>query len=81
MSDLFYSQLTYALKGVPKCSTEALCNPNNLDIVWVFLRNVGIFPEDSSTFINLRKQLYESYKGPMVTSTKIKNLLYLIGYY
>lgn len=56
--DLFYNQLVYALKGLPKCSTQALCNPENLDIVWVFLRNVGIFPENASTFLGLRKDLY-----------------------
>jgi hypothetical protein len=41
--DLFHDQLIYALKGISKCSSEALCDPKNLDVTWVFLRNVAIF--------------------------------------
>lgn len=41
--DVFHKQLLYALKGVPLYADDYICDPNTLDIVWVFLRNVGIF--------------------------------------
>ena len=41
--DVFHRQLIYALKGIGQYSDDAICDPNTLDIVWIFLRNVGIF--------------------------------------
>lgn len=43
--DAFQDQLIYALSGISKYASGALCDPNTLDIVWIFLRNVGIFPD------------------------------------
>lgn len=46
----------------------------------MFLRNVGIFPDDTNTFFDLRRKLYHSYKGPLINEQKVKNLLYLFAY-
>lgn len=44
--DIFYNQLIYILKGVPKFSSSALCDPETVDIVWVLLRCVGLYLDD-----------------------------------
>jgi hypothetical protein len=41
--DIFHKQLLYALRGVSTYSADAICDPNTLDIVWIFLRNLAIY--------------------------------------
>lgn len=75
---MFHDQLVYALAGLSKYSSDYLCDPNSLDIAWIFLRNVGIFPEGEVKFRELQEDIFHSYNNSNLTETKIKNLLYLL---
>jgi hypothetical protein len=82
IKDAFYDQMIFCLNGEAKFSSEVLCEPQSLELVWMALRTAGIFSsgEKNGKFSQLREGIVGGYRDCSYNAQLVRNMLYLLDY-
>jgi hypothetical protein len=74
--------MIFCLNGETKYSSEALCGPQSLELVWLVLRTAGIFSssERASKFSELREGIVSGYRDCSYNPQLVRNMLYVLDY-